>query len=75
MLKNDNDGYLPAEPTAPTKRALAEAGITRVEQLAKLTESDAMKLHGIGLNAIKVLQKALVERRLPFHDRQVKGII
>ncbi len=59
---------LPAKLVALARRALAEAGITRLEQLAKLREADVRGLHGIGANAIKVLQKALVKRGLRFHD-------
>ena len=33
---------------APARRALQGAGYTRLEDLTKVTESDVMKLHGMG---------------------------
>jgi hypothetical protein len=33
---------------APARRALHGAGYTRLEDLTKVTESDVMKLHGMG---------------------------
>lgn len=38
---------------APARRALAGAGITRLDQLAKLSEADLRALHGMGPSAIK----------------------
>jgi hypothetical protein len=37
---------------APARRALEGAGYTRLEDLTKVTESDVMKLHGMGANAM-----------------------
>jgi predicted Fe-Mo cluster-binding NifX family protein len=53
---------------APARRALHGAGSTRLEDLAKVTESDVMKLHGMGPNAMQVLRNALRERGLSFPD-------
>jgi predicted Fe-Mo cluster-binding NifX family protein len=53
---------------APARRALHGAGYTRLEDLAKVTESDVMKLHGMGPNAMQVLPNALRERGLSFPD-------
>jgi len=33
---------------APARRALQGAGYTRLEDLTKVTESDVMRLHGMG---------------------------
>ena len=40
---------------APARRALQGAGYTRLEDLTKVTESEVIKLHGIGANAMQVL--------------------
>ena len=37
---------------APARRALQGAGYTRLEDLTKVTESDVMRLHGMGPNAM-----------------------
>jgi hypothetical protein len=49
---------------APARRALIGAGYTRLEHLTKAEESEIMKLHGMGPNAMKVLRDALRERGL-----------
>jgi hypothetical protein len=49
---------------APARRALASAGITRLEQLATLTESELRDLHGMGPSALTVLRVALERRGL-----------
>jgi predicted Fe-Mo cluster-binding NifX family protein len=56
------------KPAAPARRALHGAGYTRLEDLAKVTESDVMMLHGMGPNAMQVLRNALKERGLSFRD-------
>jgi hypothetical protein len=53
---------------APARRALNGAGYTRLEDLTKVTESDVMKLHGMGPNAMRALRNALRERGLSFRD-------
>jgi DNA-directed RNA polymerase alpha subunit len=40
----------------PAQRALANAGITNIEQLSSLKESDLMKLHGIGKKGLQMLK-------------------
>jgi hypothetical protein len=51
---------------APARRALIGAGYTRLEDLTQVKESEIMKLHGMGPNAMQVLRKALQERGLSF---------
>jgi hypothetical protein len=53
---------------APARRALLGAGYTRLEQLAEVSESEVMKLHGMGPNALRVLREALEQRGLSFRD-------
>lgn len=51
---------------APARRALAAAGYTTLEQLAKAQERDIAALHGIGPNALAVLQKELAAHDMSF---------
>ena len=53
---------------APARRALLGAGYTRLEQLTEVSESEVMKLHGMGPNAMRVLREALEERGLSFRS-------
>ena len=50
----------------PAQRALAGAGIQRLEQLTRLSEKDLKQLHGIGPNALKQLHQALRAKGLSF---------
>jgi len=51
---------------APARRALANAGIHSLAQLAKFSEADVKQLHGIGPNALEALRRALAEQGLAF---------
>jgi hypothetical protein len=51
---------------SPARRALASAGITRLIQLTRMSETELAQLHGIGPNAIKALRLALKEEGLSF---------
>jgi ERCC4-type nuclease len=53
---------------APARRALLAAGYASLHDLTKVTESEVMKLHGMGPNAMRALRKALQERGLSFRD-------
>ena len=53
---------------APARRALLGAGYSRLEDLTKVKESDVLRLHGMGPNALRTLRKALQERGLSFRD-------
>jgi DNA-directed RNA polymerase alpha subunit len=50
----------------PAQRALANAGINSLEELAKLTEKEFMKLHGIGKSTLPILKEAMAEKQLSF---------
>jgi DNA-directed RNA polymerase alpha subunit len=52
--------------SAPAQRALAAAGIHRLEQLARMREAELRGLHGIGPNALETLRRALSARGLSF---------
>jgi predicted RecB family nuclease len=50
----------------PAQRALANAGIKTVAQLARKTEPEIAALHGMGPNAIATLKRALGANGLTF---------
>ncbi len=52
--------------SAPARRALAGAGITRLEQLTQVTEAELKKLHGLGPNGIDQLRRALADHGWSF---------
>lgn len=55
---------LPQGLARPARRALAGAGIYRLEQLAGFSEAGLMQLHGIGPKAIDLLRRALASQDL-----------
>lgn len=57
-------GDLPRAIGAPATRALAGAGLTTLEQVARLTEAELGALHGVGPKAVRILRGALAERGL-----------
>ncbi len=68
-MKKNTASTAPVWPrgvAAPAQRALAGAGITQLEQLAKWTESDLLALHGMGPKAIGLLRDALRAKGLAF---------
>lgn len=50
--------------SAPARRALAAAGISRLEQLTTMTEAELLSLHGMGPKATDELRGALAARGL-----------
>ncbi len=50
----------------PAQRALANAGIKTLEQLSQVTESELLKLHGMGKASLPVLREALAAKGLSF---------
>ena len=52
--------------SAPTRRALVNAGITTIKDLSTWTEDDLLDLHGIGPKALPPLRDALAEEGLRF---------
>lgn len=58
----------PAGLAKPALRALANAGITSLEQIASYSEEELKQLHGIGPNAVQRLRNALQERGMAFRE-------
>jgi len=52
----------------PAQRALANADITNLPQLAKWREEEFMKLHGIGKNALQTIKTAMTAGQLSFKE-------
>jgi DNA-directed RNA polymerase alpha subunit len=51
----------------PAQRALANAGISSYEDLARLTEHEIAQLHGIGKNALTRITAALEVTGMRLH--------
>lgn len=58
---------------APARRALAGAGIERLEQLTGYTEAEIGRLHGMGPHALDSLRQALATNGLSFAESPVDG--
>jgi hypothetical protein len=63
------ESNLPSGLAAPARRALAGAGIERLEQLTESTEAAINALHGMGPNAIAQLRRALDAKGLAFAEK------
>jgi hypothetical protein len=61
-----NDDDFPAGLSAPARRALAAAGVRRLDDLAGRPEAEIAALHGMGPKAIELLRGALTGRGLSF---------
>ena len=57
---------LPTGLASPARRALAAAGVERLEQLAQFSEAEVLTWHGIGPNACNLLRQALAVKSLSF---------
>lgn len=57
--KERPESSLPKGIGKPALRALASAGVSRLDQVARFTEAQLMALHGVGPKAIGVIKAAL----------------
>lgn len=64
--RDDLESDLPQKLSAPARRALLAAGCTRLDQVAKLSEAEVRRMHGIGPNALDQLRRALTAKGLSF---------
>ena len=64
--REKNKGDFPDTLAAPALRALLNAKIMNLKQLAKHTESEILELHGMGPSSLPILRKALKEKGLSF---------
>ena len=65
-MKEINQNHPFSKLGQPAQRALANAGIISLEELAKLTEKELLKLHGIGKSSLPVLKEAMAAKQLSF---------
>jgi predicted RecB family nuclease len=54
--------------SAPARRALESAGLTTLAKLARKSEADILKLHGMGPASLPKLRAALKAQGLSFRD-------
>ena len=54
--------------SAPARRALANAGYTRIEQFTELGEAEVARLHGMGPKGVELIRRALAAKGLSFSD-------
>ncbi|MGM0840314.1 MAG: DNA-binding protein [Bacillota bacterium] len=59
------DSELP-KISKPANRGLHHAGFYRLEQFTGVSESDILKIHGVGPKAVRILNEALKEKGLSF---------
>ena len=64
--RKNQESDLPAKMGAPAERALAGAGIKKLKQLTKFSETEIKQLHGVGPNALGKLRQALADKGLSF---------
>ncbi|AZK49125.1 hypothetical protein EIM92_18395 [Paenibacillus lentus] len=67
-MNSELENGFPAGLAKPALRALANAGITNLDQIAAYSKKELLQLHGIGPNAIKKLQNVLEEKGLAFSE-------
>ncbi len=53
----------------PAQRAIQNEGITTIEQLSKYSEKEFSELHGIGKNALSIIEQILKENGLTFSQK------
>lgn len=53
----------------PAQRALTNAGITSLQQLAKYSEEKIALMHGIGPSALRVIKQELKKHGLSFTEK------
>lgn len=68
MTQNDSalESDLQTKLAKPARRALEGAGYLRLEQFSKLSETEILKLHGMGPKAMDQIRRALTEKGLSF---------
>lgn len=64
----DSRSDLPAGLSAPAQGALAEAGVTTLDDLTRFSKKEILQLHGIGPKSMPPLEDALAERGLSFRE-------
>ena len=63
--EGDGRGGLPRSIGRPASAALALVGVTRLEQVAAMTDRELLALHGVGPKAVRLLREAIAEGLRP----------
>ncbi len=64
---------LPDNLSQPARRALAQAGITCLEDVARWTAAELLALHGVGPKTIRQLRPLLAAKGLSFAGSDQDG--
>ena len=64
-----NEAAFPVGLGGPALRALAGAGISSMAQLARRSEAELSRLHGMGPKALRILKTALAQQ-----GRQLRSV-
>ncbi|HQY90047.1 DNA-binding protein [Caldilinea sp.] len=68
MTQSSNQTSDLPKVSAPALRALTAAGIQQLEQLTQVSETELLRLHGMGPKAIGQLRQVLAAKGLTFAD-------
>ena len=66
MSMNERAAHDLPKLAAPAQRALASAGIQKLDDIATFTEDEIMRRHGMGPNAMRKIREALAAKGLSF---------
>ena len=66
MSMNERAAHDLPKLAAPAQRALASAGIQKLDDIATFTEDEIMRLHGMGPNAMRKIRETLAAKALSF---------
>ena len=69
-MENKPDADFLSKLASPARNALKHQGITTLTELAKYSEREILKLHGMGPRSLPTLRKALMTAGLSFKDVQ-----
>jgi hypothetical protein len=69
-VSDQQESDFPNKLAQPAQRALAGAGIQRLEQLTRFSAAEIKQLHGVGPNALAQLRQALHAKGLSFADEK-----
>ena len=70
--EENSENSLPRSIGNPATQALNGFGITRLDQLTKVTEAEVARLHGVGPKAVRILREALAEKGMSFAEKERK---
>ncbi|WP_219836774.1 hypothetical protein [Paenibacillus sp. R14(2021)] len=66
---NQQKQDFPGGLAKPAHRALANAGLSSLADVSRMSEHDFKKLHGIGPNALEKIRQAMKAKGLSFSEQ------